>query len=640
MRADRVHALQAQHHLACRWRRACAPHHQAGVAALRARWRCPPRRRPARPPPPRRSLPGPHHRQRLAAHSACASPAPRRDRSPSVSTWAAPTMARSVEQSHGSIDAVMAARPVSRAARSRTCSTQAANSTRHSAISSSGQQRAATAAVAPGPHHAFGEIEPDHQADPAVGVHAVAQQAGQRHAQRQHLQRQPGAARPQRRQPQLPGQAQHDQAQQAASGEPARRARARRGGGVRCGSSRWHHSGHDFPLASACADRRACVGAARRPRAFPGGHRRHPARAFPRRPLGLTASSLTFTTIDRAGAVLHRDAGGVHRVPDVQQVQDALQGWLVQSLVPETIARQVLGYLTSSPAGAAAWAPLGLARAAGTALALMLTIDRTLNGIWRVKRPRPLAQRVLIYWAVMTLGPLLLGVSLAHDVVAVYGVARPGRRHAGRACGCCSSRSEFVLLAGGLAALYRYVPNTPVRWRPRLGRGHVRGAAASRWPRSCWPVYQGRCRPIRWCTARSPPADPAGVDLRGVADRAAGRGDRRLPAQPADRRRAARGRRTAGSSSWRWRCCAAAGGAARRARGLRGGELAERAAAWTRCSWNRCWKRWGARLGRAAREADDATPSRTVLLADPADTPLGPLADRLLLPEKPRTCRR
>ena len=48
-----------------------------------------------------------------------------------------------------------------------------------------------------------------------------------------------------------------------------------------------------------------------------------------------------------------------------------------------------------------------------TALALMLTIDRALNAIWRVRRPRPIAQRVLVYWAAMTLGPLLLGVSLS-----------------------------------------------------------------------------------------------------------------------------------------------------------------------------------------------------------------------------------
>mgnify|MGYP001053870929 CR=1 FL=1 len=48
-----------------------------------------------------------------------------------------------------------------------------------------------------------------------------------------------------------------------------------------------------------------------------------------------------------------------------------------------------------------------------TALALILTIDRTLNAIWRVRKPRPLGQRVLVYWALMTLGPIFLALSLS-----------------------------------------------------------------------------------------------------------------------------------------------------------------------------------------------------------------------------------
>src|SRR6185295_100594 len=62
---------------------------------------------------------------------------------------------------------------------------------------------------------------------------------------------------------------------------------------------------------------------------------------------------------------------------------------------------------------------LGLGALFFTALALVLTIDRTLNAIWRVRRPRPLAQRVLIYWAVMTLGPLLLAASVSITSYAV-----------------------------------------------------------------------------------------------------------------------------------------------------------------------------------------------------------------------------
>jgi membrane protein len=85
--------------------------------------------------------------------------------------------------------------------------------------------------------------------------------------------------------------------------------------------------------------------------------------------------------------------------PMFASFQGALQKYFLQSLVPDGIARPVLGSLTQFAAKAQPGRHAGPAAAGGTALALMLTIDRTLNGIWRVRRPRPLAQRVLVYWA-------------------------------------------------------------------------------------------------------------------------------------------------------------------------------------------------------------------------------------------------
>jgi membrane protein len=97
------------------------------------------------------------------------------------------------------------------------------------------------------------------------------------------------------------------------------------------------------------------------------------------------------------------------------------------------------------------------------ALALVLTIDRTLNAIWRVRKRRPMAQRVLVYWAALTLGPLLLGVSLtltSYAISASRGLvdAMPG------GVSVLLAMIEFGLLASGLAGLYRFAPNTYVSW--------------------------------------------------------------------------------------------------------------------------------------------------------------------------------
>jgi len=180
--------------------------------------------------------------------------------------------------------------------------------------------------------------------------------------------------------------------------------------------------------------------------------------------LGLTASSLTFTTTIALVPFFTVALAVFTAFPMFSKLQGTLQAWLVQSLVPDAIARQVLGYLTQFAGKASRLGSVGVAVLFVTALALILTIDRTLNNIWRVKRPRPFTQRVLIYWAAMTLGPLVLGASLAttsYVLSASRGLvgAMPGGVR------FLLDVVEFALLWGGLTALYQYVPHAPVRRR-------------------------------------------------------------------------------------------------------------------------------------------------------------------------------
>ena len=180
--------------------------------------------------------------------------------------------------------------------------------------------------------------------------------------------------------------------------------------------------------------------------------------------LSLTASSLTFTTTIALVPFFTVALAIFTAFPMFSKVQGALQTWLVQSLIPDAIARQVLGYLTQFAGKASRLGTAGLVALFVSAFALILTIDRTLNTIWRVRRPRPLAQRVLIYWAVMTLGPLLLGASVSissYVISASRGLvgAMPGSVR------IALDLVEFLLLSAGLAALYRYVPHTHVRTR-------------------------------------------------------------------------------------------------------------------------------------------------------------------------------
>lgn len=179
--------------------------------------------------------------------------------------------------------------------------------------------------------------------------------------------------------------------------------------------------------------------------------------------LGLTASSLTFTTTIALVPLFTVALAVFTAFPMFGKLQVVLQRWLVDNLVPDTIARQVLGYLTQFARQANQLGGVGLVFLLVTALALILTIDRTLNGIWRVRRKRRLAQRVLVYWAAITLGPLVLGASITMTSYAL-GSSRglAGAGHGG--LGLLLDVAQFLVLAGGAAAMYHYVPYTLVKW--------------------------------------------------------------------------------------------------------------------------------------------------------------------------------
>ena len=129
--------------------------------------------------------------------------------------------------------------------------------------------------------------------------------------------------------------------------------------------------------------------------------------------------------------------------PMFATLQDTLQHYFVTALVPDTIAKPLLGYVTQFSSRASRLGVFGLVALVISAIALMLTIDRALNAIWRVRTPRPIAQRVLVYWAAVTLGPLALGVSLTATSYALSGRAAISARcrRASASSWACSNSS-------------------------------------------------------------------------------------------------------------------------------------------------------------------------------------------------------
>ena len=181
--------------------------------------------------------------------------------------------------------------------------------------------------------------------------------------------------------------------------------------------------------------------------------------------LSLIASSLTFTTIMAVVPLLTVALAIFSTNPLFADLQKVLQTWLIDSLVPDAIARQVLGGVTQFTAKAHRLGFAGFVLLLGSTLALVFTIDHTLNNIWRVKARRSIWKRLLVYSALLAFGPMLLAASLwLTTTVAMWSESLVGVS----SVRMFYNALEFVLVWAGLTALYRYVPNAKVMPRHAL----------------------------------------------------------------------------------------------------------------------------------------------------------------------------
>ena len=124
------------------------------------------------------------------------------------------------------------------------------------------------------------------------------------------------------------------------------------------------------------------------------------------------ASSLTFTTVLAIVPMLAVVLSLFTALPVFQEFRVALEDFLANSLMPPSVSDNIMEYLNQFARQASRLTAIGGAFLLVTSLLLIMTIDKAFNDIWHVTRQRPLPQRALVYWAVITLGPVVAGASL------------------------------------------------------------------------------------------------------------------------------------------------------------------------------------------------------------------------------------
>ncbi|MCY1271415.1 YihY family inner membrane protein [compost metagenome] len=123
-----------------------------------------------------------------------------------------------------------------------------------------------------------------------------------------------------------------------------------------------------------------------------------------------SAAALTFTTLFAVVPMMTVTFAIISAIPAFQGAGEQIQGFILRNFLPasgETVREYLIGFTTQ--ARQLTW--LGVLFLAITAFTMLVTVEKAFNVIWRVRQPRRGVSSFLLYWAVLSLGPLLLGAS-------------------------------------------------------------------------------------------------------------------------------------------------------------------------------------------------------------------------------------
>jgi membrane protein len=188
--------------------------------------------------------------------------------------------------------------------------------------------------------------------------------------------------------------------------------------------------------------------------------------------LAEVAASLTFSSVLALVPLVAVVLAILTAFPIFSEFRESLERDLPKGLLPVPYAQTILRYLTDFAAKAAGVGVAGFVFLVLSALSMILTVDRVLNDIWQVHRRRPLAHRLLLYWAVLSVGPLMLGISLTLTSF-VISASEVRVEHGGALVKHTIALLSPVIATAVYSAAYALVPNRRVSWRHALTGGVV-----------------------------------------------------------------------------------------------------------------------------------------------------------------------
>jgi membrane protein len=180
------------------------------------------------------------------------------------------------------------------------------------------------------------------------------------------------------------------------------------------------------------------------------------------------AGALSYMTLVALVPVTAIAVAVLSAFPVFAEMRDQLLATIFRAFVP-AVGVEVEWWLRYFAGTSVRTTAIGIVALAVAVVLLLATIEDQLHNIWRVESPRPWVQRILAYWAVLTLGPVLLAVSFSLPSYLDLLAARTGLdSHAiGRVP---TVQTLLRLLPVALETVtftlvYALIPNCAVRWR-------------------------------------------------------------------------------------------------------------------------------------------------------------------------------
>lgn len=179
-----------------------------------------------------------------------------------------------------------------------------------------------------------------------------------------------------------------------------------------------------------------------------------------------TAGALSYTTLLALVPLLTVTVYALSAFPVFESLSGRIHDFIFTNFIPAT-GEVVQKYLEQFAQKAARLTTVGVLFLFVTALMVMDTIDQALNDIWRIKVKRKRVASFTVYWAVLTLGPLLVGLSLA---TTSYLASLPVLQETvgGNVKATLLGFLPFVFTVTAFTILYTLVPNCTVRVRHAL----------------------------------------------------------------------------------------------------------------------------------------------------------------------------